>query len=415
MSNTNAENRITRTILPRKKGYIVVLLIMALAAVAFMAMMTLVNAFPAKLVGIALAVLFGMIALAWLLFSRKSKPLRIVGIALAAIYLTVFGLGSYYLGTTFVMFAKISGDGEGTRQVNEQGIDVTQDSFNIYITGIDQWNKEKGLDLERSDVNMIVTVCPKVRRVLLTSIPRDSYVPLHRTGTYDKLTHTGVYGVDETLNTVEDWLGIDLNYYVKMNFSSARDIVNAIGGIDVYSPVAFKSSISEYKYVEGINHLDGKAALYFARERKSFEGKDSIRVENQQRVVKACIEKLTSSTTLLTKYGDIINAAGKSFKTSMDGDDMQALVKMQLSDLTGWEIETQKFKGDYDMDYVASLTQEQQFLVYKIKPKSLKSCVEAIDKTMNPTQEEIDAYHKMQKEAAARGLLDQLRNLVKRK
>lgn len=125
---------------------------------------------------------------------------------------------------------------------------MTEEPFNVYITGIDQWASEKGMDLERSDVNMIVTVNPATKQMLLTSIPRDSYVKLHTAQQMDKLTHTGIYGVDETLNTVSDWLGVDMNYYVKMNFTGAMTIITAMDGIDVYSPVAFESSLKGYKY-----------------------------------------------------------------------------------------------------------------------------------------------------------------------
>ncbi len=392
-------------ILPKNKWYAVLIIVMLLVSVSFLAMMALVNAFPAGMTTGILAVLFIMLIIAWVLVSNKRRVVRIIGLVVAILFLAAYGLGTYYLGTTYALFARISTSDSTT---DDNGIDVTEDSFNVYITGIDQWNSEEGLDLERSDVNMIVTVCPKTHKILLTSIPRDSYVPLHRNGAMDKLTHTGIYGVDETLNTVEDWLGIELDYYVKLNFSSARDIINAIGGIDVYSPVAFSSSISDYSYVEGWNHLDGKAALYFARERKSFEGQDSVRVENQQRVVQACIEKVTSSTTLLTSYSDIVSAAGKSFETSLSSDDMQALVKMQLADLGGWEITTQKIEGEYDQDYVASLTQSSKFDVYKTTAESEQSCVDAIEEIMNPTEEELAAIEEAKKEQSITSFLNRI-------
>ena len=248
---------------------------------------------------------------------------------------------------------------------------------------------EKGLDLERSDVNMIVTVNPLTKKVLLTSIPRDSYVMLHTAQQMDKLTHTGVYGVDETLNTVQDWLNIDINYYLKMNFTAVSDIINAMGGIRVYSPVAFESSLKGYKYEKGWNNLSGRQALYFARERHAFEGQDSIRVENQQRVVEAVIKKMTSSTTLLTRYGDIMAAAGDNLSTNFSTDDMVELVKMQITDLAEWDIETQKIEGEYDEDYVASLTQSQKFSVYKTDADSVRKCVDAVNAVLAPTSTEL--------------------------
>lgn len=379
---------------------------MALAGAFFLALMTVVDAFPLNYILYAVAAMFVLLILADILFKRKRRFLRITGILVACVFLLVYGLGSYYLGTTFAMFSRIGGN--GSEEITADEVDISKEAFNIYLTGIDQWNKEKGLDLERSDVNMIVTVSPQSKEILLTSIPRDTYIPLHRTGTMDKLTHTGIYGVDETINSVQDWLGIDLNYYVKMNFSAVRDVIDAMGGIDVYSPVAFSSSISNYSYIKGWNHLNGKAALFFARERKSFEGKDDIRVENQQRVVKAVIDKMTSSTTLLTKYGDILSAAGKSLETNMSSKEMQSLVRMQLEDLGSWEITNQKIKGDYDMDYVASMAATNMYQVYRPKKESVDECLAAIKDTMNPTQEEIDARIKEKQRNTAMNFINHL-------
>ena len=135
--------------------------------------------------------------------------------------------------------------------------------------------------------------------------------------------------------------------------------------------------------------MSGRQALYFARERHAFEGQDSIRVENQQRVVEAVIKKMTSSTTLLTKYGDIMTAAGDNLSTNFATDDMIELVKMQIADLAEWDIETQKIEGEYDEDYVASLTQSQKFSVYKTDTASVRKCVDAINAVQTPTNEEL--------------------------
>ena len=237
---------------------------------------------------------------------------------------------------------------------------------------------------------MIITVHPVTKKVMLTSIPRDSYVKLHTAQQMDKLTHTGVYGVSETINTVQDWLGIDLNYYLKMNFSAAVEIIDALGGVKVYSPVAFDSSLKDYHYKKGWQYLGGYKALYFARERHAFEGEDSARVENQQIIVKAVIEKMTSSTALLTNYGEVMSAASRNMRTNMSSDEMLALVKMQLTDLSEWDVQTQKMEGEYGEDYVASLTQKQKFSVYRVDPESEAKCVEGIKKVMNPSESELE-------------------------
>jgi LCP family protein required for cell wall assembly len=246
---------------------------------------------------------------------------------------------------------------------------------------------------------MIVTVCPQTRKILMTSIPRDTYVRLHTAGQMDKLTHTGVYGVDETLNTVEDWLGVNLDYYVKCNFSSVMKIIYAIGGIEVYSPKAFKSSISDCEYEEGWNYMGGKEALYFARERKAFNNEDDKRVENQQAVLKAVLNKMMTSPSLLTSYPELLEIAAEDLETNMSSDDMQALVRMQLADLGEWDIEMQKITGEYDMDYVASLTQDQKFQVYRPDDAAVAECLDNIDRVMNPTPEELQAIEEEQKKS----------------
>lgn len=222
-------------------------------------------------------------------------------------------------------------------------VGITEESFNVYISGIDTFG---GINkVSRSDVNMIMTVNPKTKEILLTSIPRDMYIPLHTYGANDKLTHSGIYGVDETIATIEDWLGIDINYYVRINFTSLVDIIDALGGVDVDSPYAFKSAVSKYEYHEGINHLDGKAALYFSRERKSFEDGDAERIKNQQRVLTAIIEKITESSAILTKYTDLLNAVEDEIQTNLERNDISQLVKMQLEDIGGWTIKTNSITG----------------------------------------------------------------------
>lgn len=383
------------------KGYAVLFFLMAIVAIAFLCMLTVVSAIPAEYTMVLVIALFAMLILADVLFLRKKKGLRVLGIAVAALFLVVYGMGTYYLGHTYAMFSKLASSSESQYVSADSGLNLSEDAYNIYITGIDMWETEIGKDLERSDVNMIVTVSPKIRKILLTSIPRDSYVKLHTAGQMDKLTHTGVYGVDETINTVQDWLGLDLNYYVKMNFSGVVRIINAIGGVDVYSPVSFTPTKRNWWTVKkGWNHMNGKEALAFARERKAFNNEDSKRVENQQRVVDAILRKMMTSPALLTGYPKILKAAKDSMSTNMSSDDMQELVRMQLADLGEWDIEMQKIEGEYDMDYVASLTQDQKFQVYRTDEKSVAACLDKISEVMNPTEEEIQAVIENKKKAS---------------
>lgn len=385
-------------IFPKRIPYAILVLLMGITAAAFFSMMILVSIFPPDLNLIIIGIVTALLVVTTVLLARRRRWKRILGIIIGALFIVVIGAVSYYLGTAYATMNKISAISNDSTAETGSGasIDPTQEPFNLYITGIDRWAGEQ--DLDRSDVNMIMTIHPKTKKILLTSIPRDSYVKLHTAQQMDKLTHTGVYGVDETVNTVEDWLNIDLSYYLKLNFSSMRGIINAIGGIDVYSPVAFDSDISEYSYVKGWNHLNGKQALYFARERHAFEGQDSVRVENQQRVVRAVIDKMTGSPAILLKYGEIMEVAGSNLSTNMSYDEIQDLVKMQMTDLASWDIESQKVEGEYDMDYVASLSHKNKYSVYRTDPESVQKCLDKIYDVMHPTSSELEEAEKNQRQ-----------------
>ena len=391
-------------IFPKRIPYAILVLLMGITAIAFFSMMILVSIFPPDLNLIIIGIVMALLIVTSILLARRTRWKRLLGIIIGALFIVVIGAVSYYLGTAYATMNKISAISNESNAETGSGasIDPTEEPFNLYVSGIDRWAGEQ--DLDRSDVNMIMTVNPKTKKILLTSIPRDSYVMLHTARQMDKLTHTGIYGVDETVNTVEDWLNIDLSYYLKLNFSSMRGIINAIGGIDVYSPVAFDSDISEYSYVKGWNHLDGKQALYFARERHAFEGQDAVRVENQQRVVKAVIDKMTSSPAILLKYGEIMEVAGSNLSTNMSYDEIQDLVKMQMTDLASWDIESQKVEGEYDMDYVASLSHKNKYSVYRTDPESVQKCLNKIYDVMNPTSSELEEAEKNQR----RGFIDSI-------
>ena len=189
--------------------------------------------------------------------------------------------------------------------VKVKDADVTKESFNIYISGNDIYGNI--LSVSRSDVNIIATVNPNTHKILLTTVPRDFYVQLHGTSGYrDKLTHAGVYGIDMSVSTMEDLLDLDINYYMRVNFTSLMKLVDAIGGVDVESDYSFRAASGE-SFVKGINHMNGKQALAFSRERKAFSDGDRQRGKNQQKVIIAILNKTLSSTTLITSYTDILD------------------------------------------------------------------------------------------------------------
>ena len=240
-----------------------------------------------------------------------------------------------------------------------KNVDVTKEPFNVYVSGIDTTGEIA--NVSRTDVNMIVTVNPQTNEVLITSIPRDYYVMLPSKGAYDKLTHSGLYGINESIAAAEQLLGIEINYYARVNFTTVVQLVDAIGGVDVDSPLAFTThgmgELNNITFVQGINHLDGNMALAFCRERKSFVNGDMQRNENQQLVMEAIIKKLTSSAAIITNYGDLLDAVNGNVETNFSASELKSLVKYQLGGMPSWNIEKNALKGTAGSAYCYALGQ----------------------------------------------------------
>ncbi|WP_288917293.1 LCP family protein [uncultured Eubacterium sp.] len=258
-----------------------------------------------------------------------------------------------------------------------KNVDVKEHSFNVYLSGLDTSGSIN--TQSRSDVNMIITVNPKTHQLLLTSIPRDYQIRLtEKDNAADKLTHTGIYGIQQTLESAEDLTGLDMNYYVKVNYSTVRRFIDAIGGIDVDSDYAFSTSGQAYhEFRKGHNHLNGDQALAFARERHAFEDGDLQRNRDQEKIMTAILEKAAGSTTILKHYSEILSACGEYLETSMSRDEISDLVKMQLDGGYHWTIHRQSMSGESTMAGVYSMGNQK---VYVMMPdqENVKACVAQI-------------------------------------
>ena len=239
-------------------------------------------------------------------------------------------------------------------------IDITKDPFSIYISGIDTAGAIN--TVSRSDVNIVLTVNPKTNEILLTSIPRDYYVSLHGIKEpKDKLTHAGLYGIDTSMSTIEDLLNIKLDYYVRVNFDTLVNVVDTIGGVDVYSDRDFKTYKGYIK--KGVNHLNGEEALAFSRERKSFAEGDRKRGEHQEEVIRAIINKVSSSTVMLTNYSSILNSLSGSFETSLPAEKIKQFVKFQMNQMKPWAITTKNLDGTGSSAYTYSIPNENLYVM----------------------------------------------------
>ena len=224
---------------------------------------------------------------------------------------------------------------------------ITKEPFVVYLSGVD--NRGELTENARSDVNILAVVNPVTKQAALINTPRDYYVDLAGTESKDKLTHAGLYGVETSMATLGNLYGVDVDHYIRINFAGFISIIDAIGGVDVYSDQAFTSVGSPGYYdpttfAEGWNHLDGKSALAFARERHAFKTGDIQRGINQMKVIDAMAEKL-KSPALLMSFSKLMDAMSDCFVTSLSQEQISALVRMQLGDLSSWDIQSYSVTG----------------------------------------------------------------------
>ena len=217
------------------------------------------------------------------------------------------------------------------------------DCFTVYISGIDTYGSVN--TRSRSDVNILAVVNTTTGKIQLINTPRDYYVPLPiSNGSRDKLTHAGIYGIEVSEGTIGDLYGIQIDYYLRMNFTSFIKIVDELGGIDVNSDYDFTTLHGKDHIVKGINHLNGEQALGFARERYSFNIGDVQRGKNQMEVIKGVIKKL-SSKEMLSNFDSILAAISDSFQTDMPTDTMYSIVRYQLENNLTWSVDTYTVTG----------------------------------------------------------------------
>lgn len=255
--------------------------------------------------------------------------------------------------------------------------------FNVYISGSDSRSNEIVAN-SRSDVNMIASINPNTHTVVLTSIPRDYYVQLHgTTGLKDKLTHAGIYGVDMSRETLEDLFQIKIDYSIKVSMSSVVSLVDLVGGVDIDSDKTFNSfHIKGWTVNKGINHMNGKQALAYARERYAYENGDVHRVQNQQQVLEAVLQKIISDKTILLKYESLLNSFSNLYRTDIPKDLITLLVKEQLNDMKSWNIEKQYVDGTGSMAETYSMPGVKLY-VMNPSDSSLKKAINKIKDTID--------------------------------
>ena len=257
---------------------------------------------------------------------------------------------------------------------------ITKEPFVVYLSGVD--NRGELTEKARSDVNILAVVNPSTKRVALINTPRDYYVDLAGTNSKDKLTHAGLYGVETSMATLGNLYGVNVDQYLRINFAGIISIIDVVGGVDVYSDQAFTSVGSPGYYdpttfAEGWNHLDGKSALAFARERHAFASGDIQRGINQMKVIDAMLNKI-KSPALLMGFSKIMDAASDCFVTDFSQDQISALVRMQLSDFANWDIQSYTVTGSSGTSTQCYSAKGQKLYVMKPDEASVSKAKEMI-------------------------------------
>lgn len=269
----------------------------------------------------------------------------------------------------------------------EESLYLLEEPFILYISGIDQYGSMDTVR-GRSDVNQLVVINPNSNHILLVNTPRDYYVQLAgTTGLRDKLTHAGFYGVDKSISTLEELYDINIGHYLRVNFDTLIKVVDAIGGIDIYSDRALNTwTNSSVRIVEGWNHMDGKTALAYARERYAYETGDNHRGANQQQVITAIIDKVTKSTVLINKYGEILKTLDGSFQTDIKTNTITSFIKYQLDKMPTWNIESIAATGFDASGYTYSMGTD--WLLYVMEPNvnSVNEVSNKIKEVLNETR-----------------------------
>lgn len=237
--------------------------------------------------------------------------------------------------------------------------DITSKPFNVLISGSDS---RGGFDENgRSDVIMVATVNPKTHTILLTSVPRDFYVTTAcdagdgcMQGALDKITHTGIHGTNTTKRTVEQLLGIEINYTFKVGFDTVTELVDVLGGVDVYVEPGYATTTSQFSVHEGVNHLNAEQALAFARERYSYTEGDRQRTKNQQQVLMGIVKEATKPS-VITNYAAIMDTMANTFSTTMSNAEITDLIKYQLNNNPTWKMEQYMVGGTGDTLMCAEL------------------------------------------------------------
>ncbi|MBQ3257994.1 MAG: LCP family protein [Oscillospiraceae bacterium] len=224
-----------------------------------------------------------------------------------------------------------------------------KEPFIVYLGGSD--TRSGKLTKGRNDVNILAVINPNTRQLLLVNTPRDYYVSNPAgDGAKDKLAHCGLYSLENSKEALSQLYGVPVAYGGVINFKGFEALIDALGGVTVYSETAFTTTIGGYRIQAGANTLNGAQALAFARERSKLAGGDNTRGQHQMQVIGAMVRQL-SAGNVLSRWREILNSLEGMFVTDMPLTTMTKLLTSELDDLDEWEIFSAAVTGKGGTDY----------------------------------------------------------------
>ncbi|EMF0480958.1 transcriptional regulator [Enterococcus faecium] len=256
--------------------------------------------------------------------SKGKKIILIVLSVIVALTLIVIGVGakvyfdlSHSVQKTYESVDRQK-DGNETEKVDLQ----KQEPFSVLLLGIDTGDLGR-TEVGRSDTMMVATVSPDNKKTTIVSIARDTYVDIVGRGTQDKINHAYAFGgAGMSMDTVENYLDIPINHYVAINMKGLKELVDAVGGIEVANDQKFTQD--KYTFDYGKITLDGNQALSYSRMRHEDPRGDYGRQERQRQIVAGVAKKLLSLDGV-TKYREVLDAMESNVKTDMSFDDMKKI------------------------------------------------------------------------------------------
>lgn len=268
--------------------------------------------------------------------------------------------------------------------VREKEDGITKKTFQVFISGLDTYGEKDRS--KRSDLNLLVTVNPSEKKLLITGIPRDLYVSLpaassNKEEQYTKFSHLSLYGTKSLVQGAEKLLDTKIDYYIQLNMSGFRKLIDAIGGVDVEVDRSFKTDWKT-SFQKGINHVNGKEALTFVRERHHHSRGAEQRNKNHQEMLKAILKQVMKKNLMEMDINALYKLCKKNVRTDMKAGEILSMMRWQKEEKIEWEMETATIKGRFSIENIAEYP-DIKLYVEKADQKSLDQAIKKIKKLLN--------------------------------